>query len=234
MSLSVITLTGGRPEAFALCRKYVGRQKGIEFKWIVVSDTELDLSGEGRQPDELYIMPKSTGPTIGPNLLYGLSKVRDDYVAFMEDDDWYSENYLREMMKHAKEQPVIIGEMEACYYNVKHRRWRDMGNQRHASLAQTIVAHRLKPKLAEIIMQEPNHSDVAIWHSVGPLVETPRTINCVGIKGMPGRAGMGVGHYMSGSGWKDDRSAEKLRELIGDDAENYLQFFAPTENEERI
>src|ERR1019366_10349311 len=49
-----------------------------------------------------------------------------------------------------------------------------------------------------------------------PEVEGKRLV--VGIKGMPGRVGVGGGHGQRDPHWTDDATLYKLRELIGGDA----------------
>jgi len=51
------------------------------------------------------------------------------------------------------------------------------------------------------------------------------TQTCIGIKGLPGTPGLGIGHRPKskpGRQWRPDPEMKILRQLIGDDAENYL------------
>jgi hypothetical protein len=48
----------------------------------------------------------------------------------------------------------------------------------------------------------------------------------VGIKGLPGRAGLGVGHR-PGTGWTPDPDFVRLRSWIGDDVDSYTNLIGP-------
>lgn len=45
----------------------------------------------------------------------GLTRVKGDYVCFIDDDDWISENYLRELMTVADNGADIVASNVACY-----------------------------------------------------------------------------------------------------------------------
>src|ERR1017187_2413419 len=94
--ISIITETGARPEAIALCLKYVQRQSYTgPLQWIVVDDgvtaTEApSLLREGWLVT--YLRPESQPGqnTLARNLLMALPEVLYEKVLVFEDDDWYS------------------------------------------------------------------------------------------------------------------------------------------------
>jgi hypothetical protein len=66
--------------------------------------------------------------------------------------------------------------------------------------------------------------DLRLWGAAqGGRVWNPDARQMIGIKGMPGRAGIGIGHRPRGS-WPKDRDLAVLRRWIGDDAEAYAGF----------
>lgn len=65
------------------------------------------------------------------------------------------------------------------------------------------------------------------------IAEKPRVVSrteslCIGIKGLPGRAGIGIGHRL-GPNEKTDHDGTILREWIGDDAARYSGFLRPAQ-----
>lgn len=107
--ITVVTCTGGRPELFALCRRWVLRQSMPVDRWIVTTDV-------GDQPNapeaEVFAVPRDFLPTDHQPqrehrgwkalraLCFALSKVKSDsYVVVMEDDDWYGPDYVKTLVE---------------------------------------------------------------------------------------------------------------------------------------
>jgi hypothetical protein len=167
--------------------------------------------------------------------LEALKHVDADAILFIEDDDWYDPDYVKTMVSLLDAAP-IAGICRARYYNVAQRRWKHLGNEKHASLSMTAITSTLFRRLSEACRQAIRHGDpwidLRLWGvfpSFEPLKARKELFNikiAVGIKGMPGRGGIGKGH--TGIALKeDDPDGTKLREWIGSDAESYSHLYNP-------
>lgn len=223
--ISVITCTGGRPEAFALCEKWMARQTVDWHEWVVVDDcdppTKTTMGQKVVRPE-----PRWAGrPTLGRNLLEGFNHITGDVVVFIEDDDWYAPDYLntqRKLIKHAN----LAGEGWARYYNVRRRAWMEHCNAAHASLMATACRVDVLPQIIDAIKNEQSYCyDLVIWRVVDDSILLLNDRKCVGMKAMPGRPGLAAGHG-GGLSMTSDPHLDKLREWIGDDAEYYRTFSA--------
>lgn len=250
MKVSIITPTGGRPEAFALCVKYMQRQtyQG-EVEWVVVSDLEAPEVTVKDLPAgwSLVLVPgpkpwKEGINTQRYNLDEGLSKATGEIILIMEDDDWYHKSYVESMVHFLNFTPVV-GECNAKYYNIQHRNFKPMLNYEHASLCQTGIRRVLLPYLERAIHSGELYIDIVFWKMIRA-EKVPHfffsDVNlCVGIKGMPGKMGIGVGHKPIG--FTPDGAGFKLAELIGEDTELYKDYLGkaltiknpPSKNPER-
>lgn len=230
MKLSLITCTGDRPEAFALAEKYVARQTIAPHEWIVLDD--------GKEPtvctmgQRYFYLPHLRGPgSMVSKVKHALSTnlITGDGLVFWEDDDAYQPNWLSfcsEKLQHHQ----LIGEGRAIYYNVHERYWFEHQNLQHASLCSTAVSRTLFPLVLQTC-NRINHAflDDPLWKVCPP--QRRRVFDpgsgqhqVIGIKAMPGRTGYGSGHTGRDKAAKDDLDGVKLREILGDDADNYMRF----------
>lgn len=231
--LTVITCTGFRKEAFKLCHSYMKRQtyKG-PLQWIVINDefsqVELDTVKHKYKDFELYAGPRRWEPGFNShrgNMEFALSKIKGDYICFAEDDDYYTPTYLEHMVK-LLDFADIAGEANAKYYNVQVPGWKEMHNYRHASLAQTGITSKLLPILKLAVDSGELYFDIKLWEQAHlnrakSIIFNEQNL-CIGMKGLPGRVGIGAGHRT-----KDffiDPGLVKLRAWVGDDTENYLPY----------
>lgn len=249
LRVSILTLTGARVEAFALCEKYITRQRAItedslyEFEWIIVDDGGADwVSPTVFHPnlENRIVRPFpawSPGQnTFNRNLEKGLAQCTGELIAFMEDDDWYSPHYLICMLdvwRTANLKPRIIGSSPAEYYNVRTGEHKILDNIFHASLAETIIHRSLIPVCNQILSRDNGITffDVQLWREARMM--SPGLDNfwlgsaghSIGIKGMPGRPGIGVGHLDHPEWEKDDLELSYLRRRIGpEDAGVYRKY----------
>lgn len=224
--LQVLTPTGARPEAFALCARWMARQtyRGA-VRWIVVDDGPEPLSVPD-MPENIAVEVVRPEPfwregqnTQARNLLAGLAVVRDGIpLVIFEDDDWYADDWLdhcAEQLKRAE----LVGECRARYYNVATNRGRQLRNERHASLCSTAMRGKAIQTFRKACQRRPKFIDLELWrtHRSRFLFGGHRV---VGIKGLPGRGGIGMGHSKDFAGQSDTDHA-LLREWVGDDAEVY-------------
>lgn len=217
--ISVITPTGGRPEGLRLLEQYLARQTMQDFEWIVVDDA--DPTHVPSLPQATWLRPwrwDGKTNTQARNLAFGLMGATHDRVAIMEDDDWYHPQYL-EVVDRWLDDADLVGEAGSRYYNVRTRSYRLNGNDRHASLCSTAVKGAARERLLEIVKRSPKYIDIDLWRTPGLKGRlSPFRHLSIGIKGLPGRAGIGIGHRELA---QKDPTGAVLREWIGEDAEAF-------------
>ncbi len=230
--VTLITPTGGRPEAFALCRKYVERQTYAgPTQWIVVDDGRAPEAKELKS-DRMLITVIRPEPfwehgqnTLARNLLAAIPEVQHDYVLVIENDDCYRPDYVERQMTRFLEGTDIVGEVPARYYHLPTRQYAVLKNSRHASLCQTGFHRGLLPTLKSVCENlEAAFIDVRLWERCPTRRVLCHDSRCVGMKGLPGRTGIGVGHRPEASpaSWIPDPNLRELRSWIGDaDLEAY-------------
>lgn len=133
-------------------------------------------------------------------------------VAVWEDDDWYAPGYLADVAKWLSHRP-LAGECRARYYNIATGKGRQINNDRHASLCSTAVRGEGLRALRQAVAKADTFIDMTLWRMLpGRLYQTKHV---VGIKGMPGRGGIGTGHRDAFG------QPMNLRDWIGEDAALY-------------
>ena len=223
--LTIITLTGARPEGFALLCKWMKRQtyKG-KVRWIVVDDCDpiTPISApKGWIVD--WIRPadkwREGMNTQARNMREALSVTPDDAkVLFIEDDDWYAPDYL-EVMDKALTDNDIVGQSLSRKWNINSRMARESKDRRQASLCCTGVKGRALSRFRSIAQRGPRLMDIELWRSsCGLLLDGCRVVS---LKCLPGRGGIDSGHRAN-FGDISDPDGEMLREWIGEDADEYL------------
>ena len=228
--LTLLTTTGLRPEAWELCKRWMRQQdyKG-QVKWVVVDDGEkpMNMSGIPRGWQLVAVYPAPTWKpgmnTQARNLREGLGYIEDDErVVIIEDDDYYAPQYLRAVDQWL-DNADLVGECNSRYYNVKTRRWAYCGNHKHCSLMSTAVkgpALEVLRRMVDVSGENKKFIDIELWTLFRLDTMICETTLTVGIKGLPGRPGIGVGHRLSSG--PTDHTGRTLRQWIGDDAEAYL------------
>lgn len=233
--LTLITPTSDRPQAFALCERWMSRQTySGPLHWIVVDDgSERTDCTRGQ---DVIRRPAGEHPhqSFLNNLLAGFRRAESfaaQKVLIIEDDDWYHPGYLQQMSDWLEDADVV-GQGRARYYNIQSRRCKEMGNRRHCSLCQTGVTGRVLPWIIQWV--ESGHAtkvlDMEIWkHALGAfrrMIDTDGSTLSCGIKGLPGKGGLGYGHRMH-RGEPTDHDGRVLRRWIGDEdaamLENYRE-----------
>lgn len=219
-----------RPQAFALCEKYMARQTRQPDEWIVVDDgevkTPINLATTIIRPE---IKWRPGANTQARNLLLALSQVKhDSIVSIIEDDDFITPDHLMSLESCFDDSIDLVGQTGAVYYNISIRKWRTLGNIGHACFSQTVFRGSLIPLLENLLLNPPN-----LWHDYNfwqrcyyyrsPWLLPPPAKTAVGMKGMPGRSGIGVGHWSEHREWVNDDNYVDLKALIGEeDAQAYI------------
>ena len=211
--ITLLTCTGGRPEAFHLLESWMARRNfDYPLQWIVVDDhpvpTECHL-GQQHIRVEPYWEPGKI--TLCRNVMTGLDAVRYDKLLFIEDDEAYLPDYVENMWR-LLETTHLAGQTPARYFNVATRRYKELPNATHASLCQTGVRREMFPRIRELCMQKSPFFDIPLWAgSRGKLVAGE---DVVSIKGLPGRPGIGIGHRASHA-WLPDPQLRQLSKWLG-------------------
>ena len=223
-----LTPTGNRSEGLALLGEYLEAQtyQG-PGKWIIVDDCDpasyippTRFETEIIRPDWRWRNGQNTQADC---LLAGLERIPGDAVVFvLEDDDAYLPEYVATMLA-ALESSDLVGESSARYYNVRTGRFKEMPTPRHSSLASTAL--RGTEALRNACKGRPKFIDIGLWHQFRGRKALLDTHNVVGIKGLPGRQGIGVGHRAT---FGDPDTAGVLRQWAGAYADNYDIFRTAT------
>ena len=101
MKVCVVTCTGGRPELFALCRKWVERQIRKADAWVVTTDTgEKPAIPDWANFVSVPPLPDTWSHLPCAGAAFALSTALTHLpsghaVVVMEDDDWYSAEHIR-------------------------------------------------------------------------------------------------------------------------------------------
>lgn len=232
MNLTIITPTADQPTGIALCERYMARQT------LAIADVQWIVADDGVEPARLTmgqtLVRRDRDPYCKPheslcrNLLAAVELVMGDLIVFVEHDDWYDPAYLERMMQAADENPsaFLIGDASQRYYNVAKRCWRIFQNT-GASLCQTairrVALRQFQGTVETCLANGSCNIDAKLWKATGRerwhLTPDPRML---GIKGLPGRPGLGIGHRPQGTHWTPDATGEKLCEWIGTDAVPYF------------
>lgn len=231
----LISPTGARPIGFTLCAQWMRQQTyKEEVTWIIVDDGNLRCTDNVQEnfrdkwniikiyPTPSWLIGQNTQArniAAGINVLKTLKNV--EAVFIIEDDDYYKPIYLDRMMANFRNYS-LIGERNTIYYNVQYRRFVTNPNTIHASLFQTAFKLDLLPLFEECL---PNKFiDAAFWQRATNKYIFYENDLAIGMKGLPGRGGIGAGHNKNFV-MRDDRSLNYLKALIGSDASNYEVYY---------
>lgn len=232
--LTIVTATGNRPQAFKLCEYFVSRQTWAgPLQWIIVDDGDAPplVNLPHALVTRVFPEPKwSSGQnTLARNLLAAIPEIAYDKIVFMEDDDYYPPRYCERMVE-ALDGYKITGSVISRYYHVGKRSYRlmVMTTAGRASLCQTAITSDVLPVLEEVCKTGKDTIDVRLWRKVHQGQYVYQCLDgVVGIKGMPGRPGIGVGHQPSRypQTWTSDPNLDMLKLWIGADANLYERYY---------
>jgi hypothetical protein len=237
MKISLLTPTGGRPEAFKLCERWMKRQTIQPYEWIVVDDFETPTKctmGQKIIRRTPYWQTKEN--TLQLNLIEGLKAVTGDIVLIIEDDDWYHPNYIENMTKKFEEYfnefencasesfalnkpSLIVSEGLTKYYNIKNYSYMIYPNINHGSLFQTAFTSDLIPQILLYLnmYQRERFFDIILWKTIKncqKIIFMTKHPWSIGIKNLPGRSGLGYGHIKE-MDYMDERPFKMLNNWIG-------------------
>jgi len=223
---TVITPTGSRPEAFALCEKWVAQQTLLShshsWEWLVADDGQIETPCTMNQIKIPVQLNNTLVSSQFSNLTALLKYAKGRYIIVVEDDDYYGPHHFANVV-FALQDTELVGERPSRYYNVKLKTFREFENKRHASLCQTAFRFEVIPEVLEVCANK-SWIDVTLWQSFRRSKQLFESGEVVGIKGMPGRPGISDAHKGTGTGWRGDPGMDRLRQWIGANAEVYKKY----------
>ena len=197
----------------------------IAGQWIVVDDgpepQPVAFQRDGWTLQVLRPEPawKPGQNTQARNLLAGLAHCcSTDRVVVTEDDDHYAPDWLT-TVDAMLEKAELVGECRARYYSLPLRSGRQLQNAGHASLCSTAVRGGAIDALRKACQSAPKFIDLQLWRRF-PRRHLFGGHRVHGIKGLPGRGGIGMGHSPGFRGTPDP-DGSLLRSWIGQDAGLY-------------
>ena len=207
----------------ALCEKYVARQTIQPDQWIVADDGNAPAKLTMGQEHIVRSRTHEGGRSLAANILAAIPRVAGDVVILFEHDDWYAPNHIEvstERLRTAK----ITGSRWQRYYNLRHKSFRVLRNEGSA-LCNTAMRAELLPKLeAAANYAFQNNAiglDRALWDSVTDGADAHSIDTVVGLKGLPGRVGLGMGHRPDQNWWQDP-ALVMLEHWVGADKSLYF------------
>ena len=232
--ITLITPTGDRPLAFALCQSWMRKQTTQSYQWIVVDDGKIPM-----KPYALmnYIRrePQADDPqcTLILNLMTALPLIKGNKIMIIEDDEYYAPKYVAEMATRLN-QHEVVGIGNTKYYHLFSRRHYRHGNIDNASLAQTVFRDSFLLEFKEILNTNIGVAriDKRIWEKTRGddrkfiFIDDDNDSLYVGIKGLPGRPGI-IGHDPKSSPYhrrhsRTDISHKVLAQWIPEDYGIYV------------
>ena len=231
IEITIITPTGDRPLAFALCRQWMMSQTRKPDQWIVVDDGKIPLTPtHGMQYVRREPRPDDPKHTLDLNLTAALPLIRGNKIIIMEDDDYYAPGYIAEMASRL-DQHEVVGIMQAKYYHLPTGRYRIHQNASHCSLSETAFRNSFLPELKELLKGDGDTAvDLHIWQKIGGrgyrFNDNDRPLY-LGIKGLPGRVGIGIGHNPDMyRGVQDTADRTMLKRWVPGDYQIYLDILS--------
>ena len=230
MKVCVVTCTGGRPELFALCRRWVERQTHPIDSWVVVTDNG-DVPDLPKEATFSAVPPVSETMASLPcgrpawALQHALSLVpAGHHVVVMEDDDWYRSDHVGVALRLLRDHAIVQLKHLHRFYLPSHRFQRGFpGAPDQSRLVPGIASfrHEAIASVSEALGHEP-FGMLDIHHYCEPTVVSIKGVGW----GLPGRSGATTKHrpdHPKVMAAVDDVGDRLFRKFLGDDADHYLR-----------
>lgn len=234
--VTLITPTGERHLAFSLCRRYIDAQSYTgPLQWVIADDGEnhLDIDEKmlAREFELVHLKRDSVRDktkSITGNVSSALFHIKYDKVLIIEDDDFYFPNYIETAIQRLSN-CTLVGEGSSRYYNIQFNKYRINHNLEHASLFQTALrSSELEFLWVSCLKRTSAFIDTRLWNKEGITSKKifVDKLTSVGIKGLPGRSGIGAGHRPGKHShfFQKDPNWKVLKNWIGkENAEVYIE-----------
>ena len=226
--LTLLTATGCRPDAWAKCEQMAMRQTYAgPVHWIIVDDGEeaQPITFERESWTLSIVRPnprwKPGDNTQARNLREGMRIIKPgDRLVIWEDDDAYHPQWL-ERVDQWLNTADLVGEAPARYYNIQTKQARKLGNKQHASLCCTAMKGYAIEAFEKELKPGIQFIDINLWKNYKGKKALYPTQLVTGIKGLPGRGGIGMGHKKDFAGTMDADGAI-LKEWLGPNFDLYV------------
>lgn len=240
MLVTLITCTGSRPDAITLCQKYVARQtvnkSGMPIQWLIINDSPSipiviipeikalkNIEVEVVIPTQLW---KEGINTQRGNMNAGIEKVKGDVIFPWEDDEYFRSDYI-ETMLFLLQKWDVVGQTNSKYYNIKERKFIEWRNVKHTSLVETALKKSKLDCLFRAVNSGQLFFDIMLYEILKNEQHSHFMFDHIGLvygmKGLPGRTGIGAGHRNLDKGWCDDPFFKQLQGWLGvEDAKVYM------------
>lgn len=228
MRLSVITPTADRPQAMEMAERWMSRQTRQPDEWIVADGGEETVRLSSGQV-QIRVDPRPPGvESFCQNLLAASAMVTGDLVVIWEDDDYYTPAHLQTLERLLDDQDAVGHELQR-YYHLPTSQYLVCVNKGSA-LCQTGFRRELLPLFEKACRdaqaKDSRGVDAMFWRYARHRSRKLRTLlyrkglTTVGMKGLPGREGLGIGHRpgKTGHNWKDDSDGQMLTAWLGHEA----------------
>ena len=232
--LTLLTATGCRPQAWAICETLMARQTYAgPVRWIIVDDGEqaqpvtFHRQGWTLQVVRPEIKWRPGLNTQAVNLIEGIDRMREgDRLFVIEDDDCYAPEYLH-WMNTLLDHSQLVGETRARYYQIDTGKYRQLSNEQHASLCSTAMRGRdVIDQFRRQCMRQDKFIDLGLWRQHRGTKSLHDSRMVVGLKGLPGRGGIGMGHSKDFNA-PIDKTRTVLRQWVGPNVDLYERWLCP-------
>lgn len=238
--ISLLTCTADRPKTFELCKRWTDRMVKRYYQlggtdcieWIIVDGGYAPINFEQASSLTSAYYYRNLVPGASPlhnflsNMLLGLLRAKGDKIFFIEDDDYYKENYLY-VLSLLLGGYDLVGEGNAIYYHPRSRGFHIFSDRSRTCLSHTAITNSVVPKFKQIIKTFSTcYLDKQLWSSVGNrIMRIDRNPLSISMKGLPGKQGFEYEHNACWYGLKDV-DGQLLKDWIGEeDAQVYLDFY---------
>lgn len=223
MTITIITPTADQPRGIELLETYMKRQTIQPDQWIVADDGDVPATLTMGQTHLVAKREHEGAKSLASNMLRALEAVEGGAVIICEHDDWYAADHIEMCLRQLSGYDAT-GSVWQRYYNVEHRVARVMRNI-GSTLCNTAFQSALVPSMRKAAQTALERNSIGVdalfWQSV-PSGNVHEVNTVVGIKGLPGRKGLGMGHKPPDKHWTRDPEMVILQEWIGSDWRNYV------------
>lgn len=101
--ISLITVTNNRPNFLKMQYENICNQTWTNWEWLIDDEsTELNSFFDNLKDDRIHYY-KSNNLTVGTRRNNLIEKSNGEIIAIIDDDDYYTKNYLKELREYLKE-----------------------------------------------------------------------------------------------------------------------------------
>lgn len=222
--VTAITCTGDRPVQFGICSKIMNRMKHKPMQWIIVDDGKNAVDKKDIPEYATYIRrePQSTDPemTLSLNMIEAFKHVNQDAVIFIEDDDYYPDDYIQAKYDEGKGYDAI-GALYRKYFQIATNKYYEFINHRESITASLMLCNKDTVEFFRQTVQnyiDGNGLDTYFWRDFKGKTKMHRNIQAtsIGIKawGVGRGGGYMPSHTNDAFGFIDDSERTKLKQWI--------------------